>query len=197
MRAFILCTGRTGSKSFVNACKHFNNYTVGHETRTKLLGSARFDYPENHIEADNRLSWFLGTLDQKFGKDPLYVHLTRDKESVTASFNNRWEYQGNILKSFSEGILLQGYKKHSELERKQIIHDYLDMVNNNIKAFLKDKPNKLNISLDTINDDFPLFCQMIEAEGDLDKALDSFSTPINTSQQSKTGLVDWVKNKLK
>jgi len=195
MRVFILCTGRTGSKSLINACKHLSNYTAGHESRSKLLGASRFEYPENHIEADNRLTWFLGTLDKQFGKDAFYVHLTRDKIKVAASFNNRWSNQGSILKSFSEGIMMQGYKKLSEQERMQVIHDYIDTVNNNISVFLNDKPHTLEMSLESIQEDFPSFCKMIHAQGDIDLALDSFNTPINTSKQSEPGLVNWIKNK--
>ena len=109
MRVFILCTGRTGSKSLIKACEHITNYTASHESRSKLIGENRFRYPDDHIEADNRLSWFLGTLDKKYGKEAFYVHLKRDKTKVIDSFSQRWTNQGSILKAFSEGILMQGF----------------------------------------------------------------------------------------
>ena len=51
------------------------NFTAGHETRTNRLGAARLDYPDRHIEADNRLSFFLGKLNARWGDDAHYVHL--------------------------------------------------------------------------------------------------------------------------
>lgn len=196
MRVFILCTGRTGSSSFIKACEHITNYTAGHESRSKLIGASRFDYPDKHIEADNRLSWFLGTLDQRFGKDAYYVHLTRDKQKVVDSFKHRWNNQGSIIKSFTEGILMQGYKKITEEKEDQIIHDYVDTVNNNIIAFLKDKPNKIDIQLETIKEDFLRFFSVINAEGDAEAAIKTFLLPTNTKKESEPGLVNWIKNKL-
>ena len=80
---FVLCTGRCGSTTLVEACGHLSNWTSGHETRTHLLGPARLAYPDGHIEADNRLSWLLGRLDEAFGDRAAYVHLTRDPEAVS------------------------------------------------------------------------------------------------------------------
>lgn len=68
MNIFVLCTGRSGSKTFIKACNHITNYTCGHESRAKrakLESRLNLDYPPNHIEADNRLSWFLGRLVQE------------------------------------------------------------------------------------------------------------------------------------
>ncbi|MES9978612.1 MAG: hypothetical protein ABW107_07665, partial [Candidatus Thiodiazotropha sp. 6PLUC5] len=67
MNIFILNSGRCGSTTFIKACEHITNYTTGHETRAHLTGDKRIDYPDNHIEADNRLSWILGRIDNKFG----------------------------------------------------------------------------------------------------------------------------------
>lgn len=86
----MLNTGRCGSMTFVHACSHIDNYTSGHESRAGHHGDARLEYPDNHIEADNRLSWMLGSLDRKFGTDAFYLHLWRDPESVAQSFAKRW-----------------------------------------------------------------------------------------------------------
>ena len=32
MRVFVLCTGRSGSTTFVRACQHIDNYTASHES---------------------------------------------------------------------------------------------------------------------------------------------------------------------
>lgn len=63
---FVLCTGRCGSTTlFAQACQHIENYTASHESKIFLLGDKRLEYSQNHIEVDNRLSWFLGSLEKK------------------------------------------------------------------------------------------------------------------------------------
>jgi hypothetical protein len=57
VNVFVLGRGRCGSTTFIRAYKHISNFTSGHETRARLLGEARLNYPDHHIEADNRLSW--------------------------------------------------------------------------------------------------------------------------------------------
>ncbi|MEA3462113.1 MAG: hypothetical protein U9R49_09555, partial [Bacteroidota bacterium] len=104
MRVFILCTGRSGSLAFSRACKAINNYTSDHEGRARRLGADRFAYPDQHIEADSRLVWFLGALDRDFGNDAFYVHLIRDKKKVVASYNRKWVRYGSIIKAYCEGI---------------------------------------------------------------------------------------------
>ncbi len=64
--------------TFIQACKHISNFSSSHESRCGLLAEARLDYPENHIEADDRLSWFLGRLDKQYGNSAFYVHLKRN-----------------------------------------------------------------------------------------------------------------------
>ena len=60
MNMFVLNTGRCGSTAFVEACKHIMNFSSAYESRAGRIGHDRFAYPENHIEADSQLSWFLG-----------------------------------------------------------------------------------------------------------------------------------------
>ena len=89
MNVFVLCTGRSGSTTFYRACRHITNYSAGHELNTSEVGRARLDYPEDHIEVDNRLSWLLGRLDQAYGDRAFYVHLTREEEPTARSFDRR------------------------------------------------------------------------------------------------------------
>lgn len=90
-RVFVLNTGRCGSMTFARACEHLTNFTAGHETRARVVGfEARMDYPNWHIEVDNRLTWFLGPLSQRY-PDAFYVHLRRDSEAVINSFVQRWD----------------------------------------------------------------------------------------------------------
>ena len=196
MNVFILCTGRSGSKSLTLACKHITNYTVGHETMAREVGDRRFDYPDNHIEVDNRLSWFLGRLDAIYGDTAFYVHLKRAKEPTVASFLERWDNQGSIIKSYAEGILLQGFNKLTHQQKKNIASDYYETVSQNIKYFLKGKTHQMNMDLENLEHSFSEFFKLINAEGNLENAIKTFQIPTNTSAQAKPDLKSRLKNKL-
>ena len=196
MNVFILCTGRSGSTSLIKACAPITNYSSGHETLSRKYGQERLSYPDNHIEGDNRLSWFLARLDKRFGKEAFYVHLIRDKEACIQSFMSRWDYQGSILKAYAQGILLQGHKSLSGIEREAIVADYYDTVNSNIELFLENKPYKMTIHLEEIQTGFSGLFSKIAAEGDLDACLSILKSPQNTSQDSRPNLINRIKNKL-
>ena len=135
MNVFILNTGRCGSTTFIKACCHIKNFTCAHESRSGMLGADRFDYPENHIEADNRLSWLLGRLDETYGDNAVYVHLKRNGSDTALSFTKR--YSGGIIKAYrGEGILM-GLSEESY--PMYVALDYCHTVNSNIDLFLKDK----------------------------------------------------------
>lgn len=181
MNVFILNTGRCGSTTFIKACQHITNYTSAHESLSSKTGALRFEYTNNHIEADNRLSWLLGRLDKIFPDDVFYVHLSRNKNDVTASFSKRIGF--GILKAYEQGILM--HEQHL-LPAHDIAEDYIETVESNIKLFLKDKTNKIEISLETVKTDFIKFWGKINAEGDLDKALMEWDVNYNTSDTERT-----------
>jgi len=178
MNVFILNAGRSGSLTFIQACRHITNFSSGHETRAGLLGDEHFAYPPNHIEADNRLSWFLGRLDRSYGADAVYVHLRRDNEATARSFVER--YTGGIIRAYRKTMLM-GLPKNSDAIA--VTRDYCDTVNSNIELFLRDKPRKMNFSLEQAQQDFRRFWQMIQAEGDLAAALAEFEKKYNASEQ--------------
>lgn len=184
MRVFILSTGRSGSLSFARACGEIGNYTAGHESRSRRLGEARFDYPDNHIEADNRLAWFTGALDRRFGNDAFYVHLLRDRREVVESYNRRWVRYGSLIRAYCEGIHQITIHTLDPARRLEVVEDFYDRVNENIRLFLKDKDQVLTIHLERIREEFPRFWEAIGAEGDLERALGILETSHN---RSKTG----------
>lgn len=162
--------------TFIRACEHITNYTAGHETRLPLIGEQRLAYPDNHIEADNRLSWYLGRLNRLYGDDAFYVHLSRDKHEVAESYARRRDF--GIMKAYREGILLGGEKQQSDYERAL---DYVDTVEANIAHFLQDKTRKMSMRLETAGDDFEHFWRAIGARGELDRALMEWSVRYNES----------------
>jgi hypothetical protein len=185
MRVFVLCTGRNGSTSFAKACQYSTNYTAGHETKTRALGDARFDYPDNHIEADNRMSWFLGEMNEKFGDTPYYIHLKRDFDKTVNSFMNRWGGRESIIEAYCEGMKMTPPEKLNQAQRLEICKDYVNTVTINIDDFLSDKSKVMEINIENIKADFPKFWEAIGAEGDLEMALKTFDTMHNASPKGK------------
>lgn len=176
MNVFVLNSGRCGSTTFIQACRHIDNFSAGHETRVQLIGEARLAYPDNHIEADNRLSWLLGRLDRAYGEAAWYVHLQREPEAAAASFARRAGF--GIMKAYREGILLDGEPGQDALA---LAHDYLATVAANIALFLRDKPQVMAFRLEHAEDDFRRFWHWIGARGDLDAALAEWRTRYNAS----------------
>jgi hypothetical protein len=177
MNVFILNSGRCGSTTFIRACQHITNYSCAHESLLTETGAQRFNYPANHIEADNRLSWFLGRIDQAYGDDAFYVHLQRNTEDTVASFARRIDF--GILKAYEQGILLHDTHR---LSADAVARDYLQTVNSNIQLFLKDKTAWMDISLETVETDFVDFWHRINAQGNLDAALREWAIQYNASE---------------
>lgn len=179
MNVFVLCTGRSGSVTFYNACKHITNFSSAHESNFKKLPADRLNYPENHIEIDNRLSWFTGKLDKKYGNSAVYVHLKRDFDRTAESFNRRWKIRNSVISAYSHGILACAE------ESIDICKDYCITVNTNIELLMKDKANTLTMNLENISEDFKLFWEKIGAEGNIEAALKELNTKYNATKKKQ------------
>lgn len=181
MRVFVLGTGRCGTTSFIRASEHLECWTAGHETRSTRIGDDRFDYPDNHIEADNRLTWFLGELGRRFS-DASYVHLVRDSEAVARSFLNRWPTpaitpkarvhrflhpvpapSAGIIEGFAHSIVPSG--EVNVADRMDYCRFYVRTVTANIEAFLVGKRH-IQMRAETMAENFGEFADWIGAEGD-------------------------------
>ncbi|NOQ89978.1 MAG: hypothetical protein GQ549_03430 [Gammaproteobacteria bacterium] len=176
MNVFVLNTGRCGSTTFTKACQHITNYTAAHESLLSQLGENRLSYPDQHIEVDNRLSWFLGRLDQHYGDNAFYVHLKREPEAVISSFSRRIDF--GILKAYEQGILMHNQHR---AQSEDIARDYVETVNTNINLFLKDKTQVIDVNLESIEQGFTEFWSRIKAQGKLDEALKEWGTSYNAS----------------
>jgi hypothetical protein len=62
-----------------------------------------------------------------------------------------------------------------------VAKDYLNTVNFNIELFLKDKTNKMQFTLEQSKDDFIQFCELINAEVNLELAMKEFEIKYNAS----------------
>lgn len=178
MNVFVLCTGRCGSTTFIRACKHITNYSAEHESRSHLLGSDRFAYPDDHIEADNRLAWFLGRLDDAYGDNAIYVHLVREEIDTARSFLGRWH--SGIIAAYWSAILMGISGSENRME---VCRDYCHTVNTNIGFFLKDKSRKMTFSLENAAGDFARFWELIGANGDFQAAVREWEVTSNGSEQ--------------
>lgn len=177
---FVLGTGRCGSLTFIRACEHLSNFTAGHETRAGVIGTERFNYPDNHIEADNRLAWFLGGLADSFSDDQtLYVHLRRDRDATAASFLKRWDssYRSSIIRAFRHGIVMRDSDWD---DPRAVCEAYVDTVTQNIDAFLRGR-NATTIWLESAAERFTSFLERIGAIGDVGAAIGEWETPHNAS----------------
>ena len=137
-----------------------------------MAGHDRLAYPANHIEVDNRLSWFLGRLDETFGDDALYVHLTRNDEDTAKSFLER---EMGIMAAYRSVIVIGPWQENSI----ELCLDYCRTVNANIRAFLKDKTRKAVVRLENAKADFKAFWKQVGIEGDLAAALSEWDIKYN------------------
>jgi hypothetical protein len=181
MNVFVLCTGRCGSTTFSKACAHMHNYSAKHESRSHLLGDARMAYPDNHIEADNRLSWLLGRLEARFGDQAFYVHLMRDPAATARSFVKRWD--SGILLAYRTQILLHLNRRGGEVDPLDVCLDYCNTVNTNVRGFLQGKPLQMEFRLENAAEDFRLFWDRIGAQGDFDAAVSEWGHRHNASSR--------------
>lgn len=187
MNVFVLNSGRCGSTTFIQACYHIQNFSAAHESRCRFLGQERLTYPANHIEADNRLCWFLGRLDEVFGNNAWYVHLKREPLATATSFAHRRDF--GIMQAYREGILMGGPTGCSDLA---IAEDYLDTLDANIRHFLKNKTKQISVQLESAAHDFERFWDWIGAQGNLKAALAEWQRCYNSSDS----LLDGQSNKM-
>tara|TARA_Y100001970_G_C13989016_1_gene727214 strand:- start:248 stop:817 length:570 start_codon:yes stop_codon:yes gene_type:complete len=178
MNIFVLCAGRCGSVSLYKICKHIKNYTSSHESREKL----DFSYPKNHIEIDNRLCWFLGRLDEKYGDNAIYIHLKRDKNKIAESYSKRFYYKRGISMAYKYNLLRTSQR--IEKNDVDICKDMIETIESNICLFLKDKTKTLEINLEKFKDDIPRFWNYINASGNLKVALKELEVKHNPTKKS-------------
>lgn len=175
MNVFVLSTGRTGSTTFVEACRHIQNYSVAHQSKSNVLGPERLRFPENHIESDNRLSWFLGRLADLYGDSAFYVHLHRDPRATAKSFLKR--YGEGITRAYYPGIVTRNLdyedsnKNLSNEMKLRVCEDMVETVNANIRTFIEQRPHSITIPLEDPKEHFREFWNRIEAQGDLQQSL--------------------------
>jgi len=176
MRVFVIGTGRCGTLSFAKACEHITNYSSGHETHHKQLGPTRWEYPDRHIEVDNRLSWGLGRLIANY-PCATYVWLRRNREAVAKSYLRRWDLGGGILPAYGRGVLRVN---EPSLE---LALDLVDTIESNIRVALPSaRGSVFTVALERIGRDFEIFWKLIAARGSYEQAMGEFAQCHNRSK---------------
>ena len=186
MRVFVLSVGRVGSTTLARACSHIHGFTAAHESRAKLLGDERFDYPDQHIEVDHRLSWFLGDLGRRFDDEQtLYVHQTRDRDEVVESWLGRWDslFRPTMVRAFGHGIIMQSHE-WSDAQRRRVVEFYVDSVNANIAEFIRHRRHE-HFDIATAIEDFDHLVESLGAPCDRDAAVAQLRTRHNASRRGQ------------
>jgi hypothetical protein len=165
VNVFVLSTGRCGSTTIARAFAHATNLTAAHESPSSSYYP--LDYPDDHLESDNRLSWMLGELGERF-PEARYIHLIRAKEEVAASFAARPDYPGASIRGFGAGILGRG--DHFMAERYECADRMWDVVNANIREFLREREHR-TVWLFELSERLPELWAWLGCEGDLAAAV--------------------------
>lgn len=168
MRVFVTGTGRCGTTTFYQACRHITNYTSAHETEAGRIPS--YDYPDRHIEVSHLLVVGIPYIREHF-PDSVWVHLTRDRHACIQSI--RGQLWGEIVAWSREWYLTD----HPALVY-EAAQAYYDRVTELCRVLL---PDAITIPIEQAREWFPYFWHKIGAEGDMDAALDEFDRAYNPS----------------
>ena len=186
MRVFVLTAGRTASQTVALACEHIEGMSAAHESRRRMI-EQRLDYPDNHIEVDNRLAWFLGSLERLYDDtDTFYVFLRRDPDLVASSYIKRWHITVSIVRAFYHGILMCRNEKPTEDEKLASARLFVQTVEDNISAFLSRRSHYAVINTETLEQDFLAFMETAGLEGDREAIRATLNSTNNPNKPKKT-----------
>jgi hypothetical protein len=142
-----------------------------------MIGTSRLAYADNHIESDHYLAWFLGRLDAAYGARAYYVHLTRNLDACAQSWAAESPYwMGSPATAFRHAFLMMTREPYLDTCREFVI-----TANENIRVFLKDKPNRMNFALETAQSDWPRFWRWIGAAGDYEASIAEWGVHYNAT----------------
>lgn len=161
----MLSTGRSGTATWARACEtlrpHTTGLTVGHESRAHLI-AGRLDYPDRHIEVDNRLAWFTGSLAREYGYDDatVWVHLTRDPTRVAESYAERMRVGAGIMPAFASGIIRRRPPRNMR-DTLTAARLMITTIDDNIAHLLDTQPCVVRASIEHPHEPFDAMCDML------------------------------------
>lgn len=179
---FVLTPGRTASTTFSKACEHIENYTSAHEMNSTIIDlDNRLTFPNNHIEVDNRLIWYIDNLKIRYGSSAKYVYLRRKPDDVALSYHKRWNNKVSIVRGYGESILMKGFCPANE--RLSICQSYSKLVDEKLLSFIKDNEGII-VNVENIESDFRKFYDWISAKGDVELCINEFNKYYNKNPKS-------------
>lgn len=184
MNVFFISPGRTATTTISEAFSHVPGFTSSHESLVQELGEYRVDYPENHFECDNRLTWFLPRLTEKYGDsvDSLLVIVKRHRSQIAASYDQRWD-KINIMKSYSQGILLRPLSANNI----QVCEDYVDNVYEQLEFAVPRWKNVITMDLSMPEPAIRQVCAFVGSADVADQVLSYFQS--TRSNQNNSGFL--------
>lgn len=192
---FIVSSGRTATTAMAKACAHLEGYSADHESRARRPFAERLNYPKWHIEADNRLLFFLMQLEDKYGDNALYIYLERDAEAVAKSYAGRWHLTVSIVRTFTHGI-----KMASRVTKPDIIDHCRDFVNysdDSFRRFLSRRSNVVFMDVSDLEGEFPKLCDALGVATP-EKSLEELRIRHNTNYKNTfmVRLKTWIRLKM-
>jgi hypothetical protein len=166
MRVFVVGTGRCGTTTFYQACRHITNYTVGHESEGFRIPKYEFD--DKHIEVSHLNSIALPLLVKKY-PDSMFIHLIRDRQATIQSWVNGHPDLHEELNCWSRLWYME-----RNLDAAQIAAARYDRV-----FELCERMTTWSFKLDRATMWWGVFWRYIKAEGSYDEALKEFSRAYN------------------
>jgi hypothetical protein len=175
MRIFVTGTGRCGSVTFSQACRHVTNYTCGHETHTNkrtaegLRGDvAHWDYPDNHIEVSPQLVIGIPILRRRY-PEARWVHLVRrDRDACARSLCLRSD-----MRAFAKYWFL-----NADPDELSVAYAVYDTVRSLCQALL---PDAFTLELEQARLQWRACWEFIGARGDFARSLREWETRHNAT----------------
>lgn len=157
MRVFITGSGRCGTSTCYQACRHITNFTCGHESRVAYYAGDRLEYPEQHIEVGSHLLFLAGQLQLRY-PDAQWIVLRRRKELCVPSLASQCP---EAMRGFAQ-LALQYTVPPEDL--RPIADLYYDEVYARCQRFFPQAPV---LWLRELPEKWPGVWALIGAEGDL------------------------------
>ena len=175
MRAFVTGTGRCGTVTFSEACRHADNYTCGHETHTNL-GScsgriACWEYADGHIEVSHHLVIAIPLLRDLY-PNARWVHLVRDDREACAR---------SLARRFPLGAFARVWFFRRTAPLMPAAYAFYDTVNALCRALI---PDAFVLHLETAEEQWADCWEFLGCQGDFDASLAEWSVRHNATQPS-------------
>ena len=186
MRVFFISPGRTATTTLAQAFSSCVSWTSAHESNTKKRYADRCLYAQKHVEADNRLVFFLPRLTELYAASEMLVIVRRDRKKIANSYRKRW-WKFNLPKIYVFGILMRSFAESED----ELIDDMVDWIYDTIFYHAKNWNNVVVLDIEQPQEGFAkIFEYMQLSEAEAQKVKDNFSKNVmneNSYTLARTG----------